>query len=500
MTNKPSPLKNWLITSSVALGVSGGFTLLFTQNLAQSALIGLATIPGVAASGIVRSRQRQRQLERQLERGKLRLQHLQQREEVLNRQIHVRGKDCQAIELRTSQLHSLAASLTDRTDRHQHAIKQLEQQLAALTLYCEDRQAVATKLDRKIQDKQVRNLELATNFNQLKLKLSELQAEQVQIQATNNRAIVIRSDIQAEIDRSQKIKLELAQQIETLQCQEVITTDLDDTIRQQKLALSELDLAIRSRQKIHQTTSTEVDLLTQSIAKLSPEIISQEQKLSDILAQSAELELSLASNRLQSEQLELEIFNKTSSLELHNREFEITQLESRNSITAEIELALQVKQEELDELELKLIDKYDELDLYNRELKTAQLELSSRQAELDNLEFKIHTKRQTIDELDLSQTIQVFDPKPPVIAREIELNVLEGEWHDKFIDNPHLIVLQHIEKHGTITEAEASSKLGNARSVRQFANKLAEYTPDLPFSIRVESSPKGNRYLKETQN
>ena len=49
-------------------------------------------------------------------------------------------------------------------------------------------------------------------------------------------------------------------------------------------------------------------------------------------------------------------------------------------------------------------------------------------------------------------------------------------------------------------EAEASSKLGNARSVRQFANKLAEYTPDLPFSIRVESSPKGNRYLKETQN
>ena len=93
-----------------------------------------------------------------------------------------------------------------------------------------------------------------------------------------------------------------------------------------------------------------------------------------------------------------------------------------------------------------------------------------------------------------------MEPKPPIISRGIELDVLAGEWYHKFIDNPHLIILQHIEKHGTITEAEASSKLGNARSVRQFANKLAEYTPDLPFSIRVESSPKGNRYLKETHN
>jgi hypothetical protein len=48
--------------------------------------------------------------------------------------------------------------------------------------------------------------------------------------------------------------------------------------------------------------------------------------------------------------------------------------------------------------------------------------------------------------------------------------------------------------------AEASSKLGNARSVRQFANKLEEYARDIPFSIRVESSPKGNRYLKEDRN
>lgn len=180
MTNKPSPLKNWLIISSVALGVSGGCTLLFTQNLAQSALIGLATIPGVAASEIVRSRQRQGKVERQLERGKLRLHQLQQQGEVLNQQLQARGRDCQKIELRVSQLHSLAASLTDRTDLQQQAIEQLEQQLATLTLYCEEQQTFATKLERTIQDKQARKLEVDTNFSRLKLVLAQLQAEQLQ--------------------------------------------------------------------------------------------------------------------------------------------------------------------------------------------------------------------------------------------------------------------------------------------------------------------------------
>jgi hypothetical protein len=392
VSNKPSSIKNWLIISSVALGVSGGCTLLFTQNLAQSALIGLATIPGVAASGIVRSRQQQRQLERQLERGRLRLHQLQQQGKVLNQQFDAKGKDCQKIELRVSQLHSLAANLTARTDLQQQAIDQLDRQLATLTLYCEEQQTFATKLDHKIQDKQVRKLEIDTKFSHLKLELAQVQAEQLQTQISNDRAKIVQSEIQAEIDRCSRIKWELEQQI----------------------------------------------------AK--------------------------------------------------------QQTELRSSISAETQLVLQGKQAQLDELESKLIDQYNTIELYNRELKIAQLELSSRQAELDNLEFKIHTKRRTVDELDLAQSLQIFEPKPPIISRRIELNVAEGEWSDKFIDNPHLIVLQHIEKHGTITEAEASSKLGNARSVRQFANKLAEYTPDLPFSIRVESSPKGNRYLKETQN
>lgn len=455
MPTKQTPILNhWLTIGSIAFGVSFGCALPFTQNLAQSALIGLATMPGVAATLLVRSRQRQQQVHRQLERGKVRLHQLQQQGKILNEQLQMRGKDCQATEIRVAQLHSLAASLTDRTHRDRLAIEQLDRQLATLTLDCEEKQAFAMKLDRKIQDKQARSLEVTTNFNSLKLELSQLQAEQFQVQGSRDRAKIVLRDTQVEIDRCSVIKRELERQIRELQHQQQTAAgSLGESIDRQQLLRNELDV---------------------------------------------QLDLALQDKQVQLDRIASEILSKNHELELCNRELETAQLELHNSLTIETELALQ-KQAQLAELESEIIDRNNTIELSNRELKRANLELSSRQAELDNLALKIHVKLQAIDEIDLEKDLRTFEPKPPIVSRSIELHAA-GEWYDKFSDNPHLSVLQHIEKHGTITEAEASSKLGNARSVRQFANKLAEYTQYLPFSIRVESSPKGNRYLKEDRN
>jgi chromosome segregation ATPase len=538
VSNKQSQLlKNWLKIGSVAFGVSCGCTLPFTQNLAQSALIGLATMPGVAASVVVRSRQRQRQIDRQLERGRVRLRELQQRGESLTEQLQLRGQDYQTIELRVSQLHSLVASLNDRIDRDRQQQAQLEQKLAAITLYCEEQQAFATKLDRKIQDKRARNLEVDTNFNSLKLELSQLQSEQIRLESSNHRANTVLGNIQAEIDRSSVIKRELERQIRELQIQQQVAAgSVNDSVDRQRLVLQELELAIVDRQQVYTDKIAEVEQLEQSITARSPQLISQEQRLADIQTRSIQLDLELQHKRLQLEQIESEILSKNSSIESSSRELEIARLELHNSLATETETAqlerlnrqaeldrlesmIQVKLQEIDRLEatqLQLSDrqiKLAELDAEistrnnaieqcNQKLESVQLELIDRQAEIDNLESTIQTKLQSIDEieLDLEKAFQTFEPKPPIVDRHIVFNVAEGEWHDKFTDNPHLGILQHIEKHGTITESEASSKLGNARSVRQFANKLEEYAQDLPFSIRVESSPKGNRYLKEDRN
>lgn len=68
------------------------------------------------------------------------------------------------------------------------------------TLYCEEQQTFATKLDRTIQDKQARKLEVDTNFSRLKLELAQLQAEQLQTQISNGRANIVHREIQAAID------------------------------------------------------------------------------------------------------------------------------------------------------------------------------------------------------------------------------------------------------------------------------------------------------------
>jgi chromosome segregation ATPase len=463
-TKKTPRLKQWLKTGSIAFIASCGCTLPFTQNLAQSALVGLATMPGVAASTIVRSRKRKQQVHRQLARGKQQLYHLQQSGALLDRQLQLKSKDRQAIESKVAQLHSLAASLADRLDLDLLQQQQLEQKLSSLTDYYEDRQAVAKKLDRHIQEKQASLLEIDTEIDNCRLKISQLQAEQIKIQNYNDsldrrlyqQAKIDLKQIQAEIDRHLVIKQELELNIQQLQERQTVETgDEAADVEQKHLLLQELDTAISERSKFQQDITTEIERLGRIKGDLTPELTSQEQRL----------------------------------------------VEARSQLN-DTDVELQIKRSELADLAAEILDRRNEIEMCDRSLKMSRLELSSKQAELDNLDLKVDAKRQSIDEPDpwLTKEFQTIVPQPPTIDRSIDSIVVAGAWHDKFIDNPHLSVLQHIEKHGTITEAEASSKLGNARSVRQFANKLEEYTPDLPFSIRVESSPKGNRYIKETQN
>jgi hypothetical protein len=470
---KQTPIvKNWFKIGSIAFGVSFGCALLFTQNLAQSALIVLATSPGVAASAIVGSRQRQRQLGQKKGRGRLRSIQLQQQDEILTQQLHQKEQDRQSIETRITQLHDLAAKLTDRLDLDRERHQQLEQQVAVSTIHYQEQANITANLDRKILEKQAALLEIDTEVNTLKLELSQVQSAQIQLTSANDRARQSLKDIQAQIDQSLVTKQDLELQIQQLQSHKAVENgEFDQSVDQKYLLLQELDLEISDQRKIQQDLTAEIARIDQLLIERAPELTIQSQQLV-----TTKLQLQAAELALQAKQVELD------------------------ELTAII-LATQIPDQPADPIEQDpLSDR-----LLQRELKIAQLELSSRQAELDNLEFKLQKKLESISELDLSEidladSFQAFEPQPPIVDREIDEIACLDEWYEKFVDNPHLTVLKHIEKHGTITESEASKKLGNARSVRQFANKLEEYAEDLPFSIRVESSPKGNRYLKEDRN
>jgi chromosome segregation ATPase len=425
----------------------------------------MAAVPGVAASTIVRSRQRKRQIDQQLERGKLRLHQLQQRSGLLDRQLLVTGKERQAIEIRVAQLHTAAADLRAKinADRQQH--QQLEQQLALVTIYYQEQQLCAEKLDRKTQEKQALALEVEAKLNLFKTEVAQLQADKLDLVNTTNRARISLRNIQDEIERYRAMESELALEIDRLHHPEAIDNDSFARSLEQQHLIQSLDLVIDDRKQLQADLTLVIDRLEQSIADKSTAANIKSQKLVEISSQLTAAESELTAKQAQLDEISAQVIIKYNALQ------EVKYANEATDILTE--------------------------QLTQREIKIADLELSSRKAELENLELKIQSRRQEIDRIDVDRHPQTFEPKPPIVSREIELNTNEGEWHEKFIDNPHLSILQHIEKHGTITEAEASSKLGNARSVRQFANKLAEYTQDLPFSIRVESSPKGNRYLKE---
>lgn len=473
-SKQPPTLKQWLKIGSIAFGVSCVCTLPFTLNLGQSALIGLATMPGLAVGTMLRAvhhRQGQRR-----GRGKPRLQELQHQSATINEQLQFRHKDRQEIELRISQLHDLAANLTDRIDRDNDRHQQLEQQLATLTLYCQTQENIAANLEHKIQDRQASLLEVDTNVNSLKLELAQVRSAQTQVEGANLHHVfaleqqqIALAAIQHQIDLCLASKQNLGLQIQQIQDRKIVETrEFDESIAQKHSLLHKLDLAISDRQKSQAEIAIEVDRLNSLIAEKTPELAIQDQKLADVRLQLSATELALQARQVELDELAATIL--------------ATQIPEQQEYPSE---------HDRDSLSDRLLQ---------RELKIAKLELSSRQAELDNLEFKLQQKLESVGELDLADSFQAFEPQPPIINRDLNEIVCLDEWYDKFIDNPHLTVLKHIEKHGTITESEASKKLGNARSVRQFANKLEEYAQDLPFSIRVESSPKGNRYLREDRN
>jgi chromosome segregation ATPase len=326
-------LKNWLTIGSVAFSIGSICALPFNGNLAQSALIGFATIPGALASTVVRSRQRRIQINQQIACGKLRLNKLRKQGDIFNHKLQLSEQNRQSIEIQVQKLTNLAVGLQERIELHHQHHSHLEEQSISLTLYYQEQQDTLAKLELKILEKQAC------------------------LQEVNGQLFEVRSHLKS----------------------------TESKLNQKQTRLEHLDAQLAS--KAETITNSEKPLRS-----------------------------------MQSESIE-------------------RQSESAN-------------------LAFGFTDKTDSLTV----------------SELQNNDFQHSNNSHNLDNL-----------------------IVDRDWYHNFIDNPHLAILQHIEKHGAIAEAEANHKLGNPRSVRQFANKLEEYTQYLPFTIIVESSPQGNRYLKEAQ-
>ncbi len=75
-----------------------------------------------------------------------------------------------------------------------------------------------------------------------------------------------------------------------------------------------------------------------------------------------------------------------------------------------------------------------------------------------------------------------------------------ADWQATFEDEAVRNVFLHLQQHGSITELELNQMLGSARRVRRFALEFEEHLKQVPFSVRIETTSNGKRYVKQYGN
>jgi septal ring factor EnvC (AmiA/AmiB activator) len=126
-------LKNWVMLTSLSCGIGFGSTLLISRNLQQSTLTGLITIPAVVASITVLSRQRKEEIDRQTANLKIRLDILQQQENLIAKQLQFKELSYKEIDKQLKDLQSMLENSHNNVKLYRKKKKDLEQEMSIMT-------------------------------------------------------------------------------------------------------------------------------------------------------------------------------------------------------------------------------------------------------------------------------------------------------------------------------------------------------------------------------
>jgi hypothetical protein len=91
------------------------------------------------------------------------------------------------------------------------------------------------------------------------------------------------------------------------------------------------------------------------------------------------------------------------------------------------------------------------------------------------------------------------EAEAPTTSTSIPVPIPQSStWQDSFEDENIRTVFIHLQRHGSVTEHELTQFLGGARKARSFSLAFEEYLKKVPFSVRIETTASGKRYVKET--
>lgn len=434
-------LKNWFLLTSVSCGVGFGSTFLISRNLQQSAWAGLGTVPAVAASMTILSRQRKEEIERQVAKLRSSLDSLEGEERLAKDRLQLTQSSHQQIDrqvqgLRSEQakLATISTELAQIEARRQLAIDSAEQSDLELQSICNkihqyyatqkrieleisrlqsqwhslqsniaEREVDRTKIGQQIYQLEDRRDRLLTAVDDLDRLLQEKQALLQNLDLDRERKTIIGLEISSLLQQKQEHQVLLGELEKVIYDKQTIILDVDTTASSKERQLARIAIAlsqIEAERELAIDSTQQSDLALQKIR----DEISQHSATKD------RLEVEIAEIYNQYKNLQIEITNRDS--DCNERERKICQLEEQQDRRSNA----------LDNLNESLAE---------REIILQGLDL--------NLNLEIDRKRQIGENIDngnrLSDDRQVLLPSLDLEINNWQQIKQESEFKINIIDN-----------------------------------------------------------------
>jgi chromosome segregation ATPase len=550
--------KNWFLLASVSCGVGFGSTFLISRNLQQSTLAGLGTVPAVAASLTILSRQRREEIDRQVAKSRLGLNHARQQEQLFKEEIELQvtqsrvGLDeaqkqeqlfkdrCREISAHGKKLQTEFTQLQQAVNQDRERKTELEREINSLALQKQEQLAqVQAQNKLEIDSAQKLDIKLRNLRDKLVEKgadLSSIESQISQMEERRNQVSIAITNLDILLDQKKSLRQDTARQEQSLlqqtnqQKKQSLQQEISDLLLQkqdQRILLDQLVINISTKENNLVELDNEISARQVDLDRIGIHLDRIEARKQSAIdsAQTSELALANIQEEIRQDsavkgELKLEITdlqNQERSLqtEVAAQSIYRTEIQQQISALAQQQEIISTSVNNLNQSRENQQSLLDDLNLKIWNQQQCQANICSEITELENSIslFSVHITGQALNigiaDLyrrwqEVSQQVSQLEEQknqPSIIATnpviEPEPSIIAEEWKSRLTNNPYLPVFQHIDRWGSITESERNNILGDPQIGRKFNREFREYYQYLPFSIRVETSNNSIRYVKE---
>ncbi len=406
-------LKNWFLLASVSCGVGFGSTFLISRSLQQSAWAGLVTVPAVAASLTILSRQRQEEIDRQVAKSRLSLDDLQQQEQLVTGQLQLKESSCREISAHGQKLQTAFTQLKQDVNRYREEQTGLEKEINSLVLQRQAQESALLRLDAKVVDRQnnlqTTQAELALIQTQRQLAIESAKQSNLELQSVRDQIrqySVTKEQLGFQLtdlqNQAQSLQTKLVDREVDLRGIEYHILQMEERRNQVSIAIVDLDRSLEQKQSLLQNIDRDRQQQQALIQEISDLLLEKQDR--EVLLGELVVNITVNQNIL----VELDTEVNEGQANLDRISIDLVQIEARR------QSALDLAQRS--ELTLANIQEEISNQCINKEKIAA--EIANLQNRGENLEAEIVT--QNINRTELQEQISALQERQERFSIEVE--------------------------------------------------------------------------------